>query len=269
MRTIARVLLVVLTLVGGISLVVPAAVASPPPVVIDGFTAGKIDELLASKASAGDRSKGELIEMLSGPFLGTPYGADMLIGSATQSEQLVIDFTRVDCFTYLDYVEALSRSTNRDEFTEKVVETRYTDSRVAFLQRKHFFSDWANTPRIAAADITATLSPDANPVTKHLNAKADGGTYVAGLPVVDRTITYIPSTAVDHNVIAQLRTGDYIGAYTDQPGLDVTHVGIFVMTPTGPVFRNASSLAANNKVVDSPFADYVGTTPGIVVYRAQ
>lgn len=106
-------------------------------------------------------------------------------------------------------------------------------------------------------------------VTKHLNAKADGGSYLPGLPVVDRAITYIPGAAVDQSVVNGLRTGDYIGAYTDQPGLDVTHVGIFVMTDAGPVFRNASSLAGNDKVVDSPFTEYVRSTPGVVVLRAQ
>lgn len=266
MRSIARVLLIISALVGMVMPTVPAAFGAP---ISDDVTAGKIDELLALRAASPGASKGELIERLSGRLLGTPYGADMLIGSADQTEQLVIDLRRVDCFTYLDYVEALSRSTDRDQFVANLIATRYTDGRVEFQQRKHFFSDWSHTARIAATDITGTLSPAAVTVTKHLNAKADGGTYLPGLPVVDRGITYIPGAAVDESVIGGLRTGDYIGAYADQPGLDVTHVGIFVMTPSGPVFRNASSLAANNKVVDSPFADYVRTTPGIMVLRAQ
>ncbi|WP_330252692.1 DUF1460 domain-containing protein [Nocardia sp. NBC_00565] len=269
MRIIARVLLVLSALIGVAAPTLPAALGAPSA-NIDDVSVAKIDELLALRAATpGARSKGELIELLSGRFLGTPYGADMLVGSANQPEQLVIDLRRVDCFTYLDYVEALSRSTDRDQFVANLIETRYTDGRVDFRQRKHFFSDWSHTGRIAATDITALLSPAAVTVTKHLNAKADGGQYLPGLPVVDRDITYLPSAAVDDTVIAQLRTGDYIGAYTDQPGLDVTHVGIFVMTPNGPVFRNASSLATNNKVVDSPFTDYVRSTPGITVLRPQ
>ncbi|MFX0581239.1 DUF1460 domain-containing protein [Nocardia nepalensis] len=267
MRTIARVLLVVLALVGISMTTLPTAVGTPTT-AIDDVTARKIDELLALRAASPGARKGELIDLLSSRLLGTPYGADMLVGSASQPEQLVIDLRRVDCFTYLDYVEALSRSTDRDQFVANLIETRYTDGRVEFGQRKHFFSDWSHTARIAATDITATLSPAAVTIGKHLNARADGGNYLPGLPVVDRDITYIPSSAVDDKVIGQLRTGDYIGAYADQPGLDVTHVGIFVMTPTGPVFRNASSLADNDKVVDSPFADYVRSTPGIVVLRA-
>ncbi|NEW37190.1 DUF1460 domain-containing protein, partial [Nocardia cyriacigeorgica] len=76
-------------------------------------------------------------------------------------------------------------------------------------------------------------------------------------------------SAVDDAVIAGLRTGDYIGAYADQPGLDVSHVGIFVATPDGPVFRNTSSLPADNKVVDTPLLDYVRATPGILVLRPR
>jgi hypothetical protein len=35
----------------------------------------------------------------------------------------------------------------------------------------------------------------------------------------------------------------------------------------GPVFRNASSVAANNQVVDTPLTDYMATVPGQVVLR--
>lgn len=270
MRTVARVVLVMLVLVGGVASTLPAALATPSAANIDAVTAAKIDELLALRAATPDaRSKGELVELLSRQFLGTPYGADMLVGSATQPEQLVIDFRRVDCFTYLDYVEALSRSTDRDQFVANLIETRYAGGRVDFLQRKHFFTDWAHTARVAATDVTSAVSSDAVTVTKHLNAKADGGNHLPGLPVVDRDITYIPSAAVNDTVLGALRTGDYIGAYTDLPGLDVTHVGIVVTTPAGPLFRNASSLATDNKVVDSPLADYVRSVPGIVVLRAK
>ena len=40
-----------------------------------------------------------------------------------------------------------------------------------------------------------------------------------------------------------------------------------INTPGGPVLRNASSLAANNKVVDSSLVDYLKNVPGIVVLR--
>ncbi|MEU8896228.1 DUF1460 domain-containing protein [Nocardia sp. NPDC048505] len=262
MRSIARVLLILTTL---LAVLAPAAHAAP---AIDDATSAEIDELLALR-NAQPRAKGDMIEALSRRFLGTPYGANMLVGSATEPERLIVDFRRVDCFTYLDYVEALSRSATRDEFVANLVDTRYAGGTVDFGHRKHFFTDWAATPRIAATDITGALSPAAVPITKYLNAKADGGQYLPGLPVVERPMTYIPAAAVDGAVADQLRTGDYLGAYTDQAGLDVTHVGIFVQTPNGPVFRNASSLAENNKVVDTPLFEYARTVPGLIVLRPQ
>ncbi|EBE4966290.1 DUF1460 domain-containing protein, partial [Salmonella enterica] len=52
-------------------------------------------------------------------------------------------------------------------------------------------------------------------------------------------------------------------------GLDVSHVGIVVRHDGQVWFRNASSLAANRKVVDSPFLEYMRAKPGIVVLRAE
>src|SRR5262249_49104076 len=118
-----------------------------------------------------------------------------------------------------------------------------------------------------ATDITASLSSNTVSSNKKLNRKDSGDLYLPGLPVVQRAISYIPSQQVDGGVLDRLRTGDYIGAYATDGGLDVTHVGIFVDTPGGPVLRNASSLALNNKVVDSPLNDYLKSVPGIVVLR--
>ncbi len=260
MRIIIRILLVLAAFLFAFA---PAS-ATPS---VDDASARKIDELLTVRAEAGDLGRGELIERLSARLLGTPYGANMLLGSATEPEQLVVDLRRVDCFTYLDYIDAASRSADRDQFLTNLVTTRYIDGHVEFAQRKHFFTDWATRERLAATDITASLSPAAVTTTKHLNAKADGGVYLPGVPAVDRAITHIPSAAVDGGVSAALRTGDYLGAYTAEAGLDVTHVGIIVQTPTGPVFRNASSLAANNQVVDTPLTDYLQSVPGVVVLR--
>lgn len=265
MRIIARILLVVLTL-AGIGLPGAAALATPASPSIDDITANKLDELLGARLAAGSAGKGELINQISARLLGTPYGANMLVGSATVPEELIVDLRRVDCFTFLDYVEAASRSTDRAGFVANLAETRYTNGTVDFLHRKHFFTDWAVAPRTAADDITGTLTPAAVTVRKHLNTKADGTSYLPGLPAVDRDITYIPANAVDNSVTSQLHTGDYLAAYADQPGLDVTHVGIFVATPNGPVFRNATSLAAY-QVVDTPLGDYVASTPGLVVLR--
>lgn len=220
-----------------------------------------LQAMLAATAASSDA------DTVSRQFLGTPYGANTLVGSADVPEELVIELERVDCFTYADYVEALKRADTPDEFTDSLVDVRYRDGVVSFATRKHFFTDWsATTPRLAT-DVTASLSDAALDVEKNLNQKDAGGVYLPGLPVVPRTVTYVPSGAVDDSVVSRLRTGDYIGAYARDGGLDVTHVGIFVQTPDGPALRNASSKSSDNQVVDSAFYDYVATVPGLVVLR--
>lgn len=204
---------------------------------------------------------------VSGRFLGTPYGANTLVGSADVPEELVVDLQRVDCFTYADYVEALKRAGNRDEFINSLIAVRYKNGVVNFANRKHFFTDWAASAPAVATDVTESLSDNVIRTPKSLNAKDSGGVYLTGLPIVERTVTHLPSAQVDADVVSRLRTGDYLGAYAEDGGLDVTHVGIFIDTPDGPVFRNASSLSANRSVVDTPLTDYLHTVPGVVVLR--
>ncbi|OAX89180.1 hypothetical protein A7D16_07905 [Xanthomonas nasturtii] len=232
------------------------------------YTVQRLDTVLGQVSRHRGLSPGHLIKRISALFLDTPYQANMLQGSATTPEKLIIDFTGLDCFTYLGYVEAARRASSQQDFVDRLVLTRYVDGIVGFPYRKHFFSDWVARPYELADDITASISPNAVSVDKALNLKADGSN-LPGLPVVQRTITYIPVAAVDSNVVGQLRTGDYVGRYSPADGLDVSHVGIFSMTDAGPVLRNASSRPENNKVVDSPFMEYVARTAGIVVYRPK
>nr|WP_260765293.1 DUF1460 domain-containing protein [Mycobacterium sp. SMC-4] len=204
---------------------------------------------------------------VSAQFLGTRYGADTLVGSADQDEQLVVELERVDCFTYADYVEALKRADDRETFLAGLTDVRYTNGVVAFDNRRHFFTDWAAADPAVATDVTGSVSDDAVRTSKQLNRKDTGGVYLPGLPVVAREVSFIPSDQVDGGVISRLRTGDYLGAYALDGGLDVTHVGLFVDSPTGPVFRHASSLPSEMAVVDTPLADYLATVPGVVVLR--
>ncbi|MEA5187386.1 DUF1460 domain-containing protein [Xanthomonas fragariae] len=236
---------------------------------MDPYTVNRLNNVLNQVSKHRGLSAGHLIDVISAEFLDTPYRSHMLQGSATTPEKLIIDFTGLDCFTYLDYVEAARSAYSQQDFISRLILTRYVNSIVGFTYRKHLFSDWVNRPYELANDITATISPDAVSVVKMLNLKADGGNYLPGLPVVQRTITYIPTEHIGRNVVRQLRTGDYIGIYTHETGLDVTHVGFFVRTNRGPMLRNASSQAENQKVVDSPLMEYLARAPGIIIYRAK
>jgi len=227
-----------------------------------------VSAILAKTLPASEQPQGERISQISATFLGTPYQADTLIGSPDTPETLAINFNGVDCFTLLDYVQALSRSHDRASFEASLIRTRYAGAEVSYLKRRHFFTDWfAERPR-NADDITGTLSPDAVTVVKQLNRQVSGKERLPGLGIISRRITYLPAHAITPQVLKRIQTGDYIGVYTPAQGLDVSHAGIAVRHDGRLWFRNASSLAANRKVVDAPFREYMRSKPGIIVLRA-
>lgn len=230
--------------------------------------ADKVSVILAQGLPTSEQQQGERISQISAAFLGTPYEANTLIGSPDTPEALVINLKGVDCFTLLDYVQALSRSHDRASFEANLIRTRYAGGEVSYRNRRHFFSDWfADSPR-NADDVTRTLSPDTVTVVKHLNRQANGDELVPGLGVISRHITYIPAQTITPQVLKQIQTGDYVGVYATPQSLDVTHVGIAVRHDGRLWFRNASSLAVNRKVVDAPFREYMRSKPGIIVLRA-
>jgi len=213
---------------------------------------------------------GDRIAAISGHFLGTPYAADTLVGGPQTTEQLVIDLAGVDCFTFLDEVEALRRASNLADFPEQLKQVRYRGGQVTYENRRHFFSDWVAADVDVIGDVTAAVGRGrARVVVKQLNLKADGTYGLQGIPVTRREITYIPATEIDGNVLAALRPGDYVGIYTDQPGFDVSHVGLIVKGKDGVMLRHASSLDSARRVVDVDLLGYLRGKPGLVVYRVR
>jgi len=211
---------------------------------------------------------GERIVQLSAALLGTPYQANTLGGGPQQTETLVVNLAAVDCFTLLDYVEALRRARSFAEFPAQLQAVRYRNGELAWAQRRHFFTDWAEPDQARLRDVTAEIGgARARRVTKQLNLAADGGTLLAGLPVRQRSVTYLPTALLDAGLLARLQPGDYLGIYSDQPGLDVSHVGILVRDGGRLWLRHASTRAG--AVIDSDLRDYLVGRPGLVVLRAR
>ncbi|MBV4411860.1 DUF1460 domain-containing protein [Enterobacteriaceae bacterium YMB-R22] len=237
---------------------------------IDPVTAEKVKRIIRSDVIPyKGESHGKIIKRVSTSFLGTPYQENTLIGGIGTPEILVAKFNGVDCFTLIDYIEAITHSHDQKSFLRNLARTRYTAGKVDYLSRRHFFSDWFATSPRNARDITPDISPEYAIADKQLNRKPDGGEYIPGLGIHPRKINYIPGKAINQQVLNRLNDGDYVGVYSPVEGLDVSHVGIVVRHDGQVWFRNASSLAANKKVVDSPFMEYMQSKPGIVVLRAE
>lgn len=226
----------------------------------------KLQDIIAEKPEPVS----EQIDFLSEKFLGTPYEADTLTGDINTAEVFTVNLKGMDCFTYIDYVEALRLSETENKFDPNLKSIRYKDGKVSFKNRNHFFSDWPIRNSENIVDVTHEIGGhNAVIVQKSLNLKKDGTTFLPGIPVVPREFYYIPSSSVNKEIISQLRTGDYVGMYTEIDGLDVTHTGIIIKNEDGVFLRHASSKKGNQKVVDEDLSEYIKNVPGIVVYRPK
>jgi hypothetical protein len=145
---------------------------------------------------------------------------------------------------------------------------RYRGGEISFKNRNHFFTDWCEFNSNFIDDVTVQIgSKKVRSIMKLLNQKEDGSYYLPGIQLKDRLITYLPVDMIDDSILSELRTGDYIGIYSEKQGLDVSHVGIFIKRENDIFLRHASSLKEYRKVVDQDFRDYVADKPGILVFR--
>ncbi len=213
---------------------------------------------------------GKRIDFLSGQFLNVSYRESTLIGNANTPEVFVINLEGVDCFTYIDYVEAMRLSSSFSEFEENLKNVRYKHGKVAFKNRNHFFTDWIEFNSNHIKDVTEEVGGEKTKrVEKTLNEKGDGAYFLPGIPVKQREIRYIPSSAFNKTIIERLRTGDYVGIYSEAQGLDVSHTGIVIKDGDKVYLRHASSREGNRRVVDEDLINYISNKPGLVILRPQ
>lgn len=218
--------------------------------------------------SSGILDPGERIAYLSSLFLGIDYKEKTFIGSDDTPEELVIDLTGLDCFTFIDYVEAMRISGSFPEFTDNLKRVRYREGDVSFDKRNHFFTDWHEYNADLIKDVTEeTGGKIFERITKLLNKKDNGTLFVKGVAPVWRDISYIPAGNIVAVVLSELNTGDYIGFYSNASGLDVSHVGIIIKDGEEVILRHAS--LTHEKVVDEGLKEYSSEKPGLIVLRPK
>ena len=185
-------------------------------------------------------------------------------------EVLTARFDAVDCFTFLDYVEALRRSADAGEFRARLIEVRYRDGVVGWGQRRHFFTDWAAAPGGRVVDVTAEVGGAARPAGGQA-AQPQGRRHPCccrGWRSRSALIHFIPAAALDSQVLGRLRPGDYLSASTlpTRAGCHATSAWSSAAT-TSCALRHASSRREAGQVIDSDFLTYLAGKPGIVVLR--
>jgi hypothetical protein len=226
----------------------------------------ELDRILLEASLIQD--PGLRVEYIAQQFLGMPYKASSLIGDDHTEEVLVIDLSGVDCFTFLDYIEAMRMSESFEAFPEQLTKVRYRSGQISFETRNHFFTDWSVYNLDFIEDVTEFVGRQhARGIRKTLNDKEDGTCWIPGIPLTERTVLYIPGRDSGDSIINRLKTGDYIGIYSELPGLDVSHVGIIVRHDDSVFLRHASSDREYMNVVDQDFMQYIKDKPGLIVLR--
>lgn len=237
-------------------------------IIFGKWTADKLDHIIRQASELS--SLGTRIEFLSAQFLGTQYKEDTLIGDKDIAEELAINLEGVDCFTFLDYVEAMRISKSFSEFKSNLMKVRYRSGDISYENRNHFFTDWREFNSGLVEDVTEKIGADGiRRIKKTLNRRDDSTYFLPCIPCREREVVYIPSESVDDVVIERLKTGDYAGIYSEKEGLDVSHVGIIIKDGDRILLRHASSSAKNGKVVDEDFREYIDDRPGILLLRPK
>jgi len=232
------------------------------------FTPEVLDCLLAEAFAISD--VGQRIALLSNTFLGLEYQESTLIGDEHTPEVFVINLQGVDCLTFIEYIEAMRLSKSFFEFQTNLRRVRYESGVVSFSKRNHFFTDWIENNKDFVRNVTGEIASDMTTrVRKILNVRTDGTFFLPGIPPAEREIDYIPSEHIDEAMFHTIKTGDYIGIYSNVDGLDVAHVGIAVRDGDTVFLRHAASHEEYRKVIDQDLKEYILNKPGIMVLRPE
>ncbi len=237
-------------------------------IMLGKWTQNKLDRLLSESSKI--KAVGSRIDFISRQFLNTEYKEPTLTGNITTPEVVVINLEGVDCFTFIDYVEAMRLSASFPEFRENLKKVRYRTGRVSFESRNHFFTDWREHNSELVNDVTRQIGGQKTMgISKILNKREDGTYFLSGILPKQREIQYIPSNVIDDSVTDKLMTGDYAGIYSEREGLDVSHVGIIIKDKDSIFLRHASSEKKHEKVIDQDFKEYISDKPGLIVLRPR
>jgi hypothetical protein len=217
----------------------------------------KVASLLSTTKDNG--SAADRIEVLSRHFLGHPYRANALMGSASTPEVFTASLDGFDCVTYLETVLALSRASKVEDFVDWLRRIRYAKGRVEWRRRNHYMTDWIrNNTRDGIVRRIRTTAPT---VSKERTLDV-----VPGLPPVRVRFACVPKASASR-LTRQLQTGDLIFFASTRKHLDIFHCGILARTEGALRLRHASR--SRGGVVEQDLAEFVkkNRMAGVIVVR--
>jgi hypothetical protein len=209
-----------------------------------------------------DRSPGSRINVLSRHFLGRPYKANPLIGSADTTEVFTARFDGFDCVTYIETILALTHAQHVDDFTAWLRKIRYAQGRIQWERRNHYMTVWIrNNVR------NGIIRPVAVPAVPTVRAQRVLN-VVPGLASQRTRMKWIPKQAA-RRLEPHLQSGDLIFFVSTRKNLDIFHAGIIVRAGAEVLVRHASR--SQGLVVEQELSEFLKANrmAGVVVERPQ
>ncbi len=239
-------------------------------------TPEQLDQWLQAQAASGQSFDARLHETVT-TTLGTPYH-DGPLGEgpgATPDADPLIDWTKVDCVTFIEQSIAFAASPNLVSATAFLQQIRYKGGKVDFETRNHFFeADWLRN-NTWCKDISNTLGVDTVPLTRTIDRKdffkrvgAEG--LGASMAPEEVTIHYIPS-AMATKVESKIPDGCIIAFVGKVDWLFSLHCGLWLNDAQGGKLCHASS--KSGKAVSMDLSDYIDSQAsrylGFIVYKVN
>jgi len=246
---------------------------------------------LAVDKNLAEKPIGDVIAEVGKSFIGTDYLSHGL--EKDGDEQLVINFTGLDCTTFLENTLVLSRCIKQgktifEDYIKELQLVRYRDGVIdQYPSRLHYFSDWIydNVKKGIVEDITEKIGgqkikfkldfmsthPDSY---KHLKENPE---FIPIIKQQEKEITcreyyFIPKEELKSQE-QLIGNGDLIAITTTVEGLDIGHIGIAVMMEDGRIhLLHASSPNTKVHITEQPLLDYLmkyKRHSGVIVLRAK
>jgi len=218
----------------------------------------------------------EIIIEIGKSFLGTNYTANTL--EKGDIENLVINLTGLDCYTFLESSLVFARcikkgKTTFEDYQKELTNIRYRDGKLKeYPSRLHYFSDWIYDmdDRDIGKDITKGIGgkryvKKINFMSTHVDSYKqlkENPKFVKEISNIERQIStrkyfYIPQEEIA-SLEGKIQSGDIIGITTNVEGLDISHTGIAIRMDDGRIhLMHAPNVGYKVQITEKPLADYI------------
>lgn len=228
----------------------------------------------------------QTFEAIGSYFLGKPYVAGTL--EVTEDTALVVNFSGLDCVTFVETVMGIVRVLHSDEqasfthFTHELTTIRYRDRvRNGYLSRLHYTSEWLEVNekkyigKVVSGKSFNQKTFTLNFMSTHRKSYpllASHENFV-GIQAMEKRIKpslYMLEKSEIRNAEQDLKHGDMIGILTSIKGLDIAHTGFIYKKKGVSYLLHASSVNKKVEISAIPLHDYLAkqkSNTGIVVFR--